>query len=123
MMCANGCLKLSSFGLGMLLTNKVLYREKGWCSAPEVLEGNETAKSDVWSLGVLLAELVKGKKAYDGDVNYGNSESHQEPPFMSFPEYSAEFVAFVKECLVTDMNERVSVRELMEVRSIFESDK
>ena len=122
MICANGCLKLSSFGLGMLLTSKELYREKGWYSAPEVLEGNETAKSDVWSLGVLLVELVEGKKTYDGDVSYGNSESHQEPPYLSFPECSAVFVAFVKECLVTDVNERVSVRELMEVRSVLESD-
>ena len=39
----------------------------------------------------------------------------QEPPSLSSSKWSNDFVDFVKKCLVKDVNERVSVEELLKV--------
>ena len=45
-----------------------------------------------------------------------------QPPSLSSYEWSSEFVDFVSKCLVKDVEERWSVKELMEVRVVLGSD-
>ena len=85
-------------------------------TAPEVFE-EEGDKSDVWSLGMTLLELAERKHPY---MNLFRSEvveklTKEPPPSLSSEKWSPEFVDFVGKCLVRDVNERWSVKELLGV--------
>ena len=89
--------------------------------APEVFEGKRRLKSDVWSLGISLIELVERKNPFDGysPLKVMKRVCKKEPPCIGSGEGSAAFVDFVKRCLVKDVKERWSVSALMKVRCFF----
>ena len=86
-----------------------------WYVAPEAFDDETELKSDVWSLGISLIELAEGKNPYAAfsekktikEICYGNI------PSLSSSEWSSEFVSFVKDCLVRDVEKRKSVNELI----------
>ena len=86
-------------------------------TAPEVFEEGEGEKSDVWSLGMTLLELAERKHPYK---DLSRSEvveklMKEPPPSLSSEKWSVAFVDFVGKCLVRDVNERWSVKELLGV--------
>ena len=86
--------------------------------APEVFEAGEGDKSDVWSLGMTLFELAERKHPYK-DLSRSEvvEKMMSEPsPSLSSEKWSPEFVDFVSKCLVKNVNERWSVKELLGVR-------
>ena len=86
-------------------------------TAPEVFE-EEGDKSDVWSLGMTLLELAERKHPYK-DLSRSEvvEKMMSEPsPSLSSEKWSPEFVDFVSKCLVKNVNERWSVKELLGVR-------
>ena len=119
----NGLIKLGDFGLAEQLNHSNSQRSNTCGTllymAPEVFDGQTGLKSDVWSLGVSLIELAKGKNTYYDD--YGSTATVMKricmdaPPSLSSSGWSAEFVDFVNKCLIREVSERWSVRELMEV--------
>ena len=90
-----------------------------WYMAPEVLDEQTELKSDVWSLGISLIELVEGKNPYGGcsHIMVMQSVCFNDPPSLDTEKWSAAFVDFVNKCLVKDVKERWSVSELMDVSS------
>ena len=113
----DGVLKLGYYGL--TIQTECYAIRKTDCEgvrsfAPEVFEGEYEMKSDVWSLGIVLLELM-GIAPY-----YGNDNDHLptmngdfEPPFKEDTIKSSELADFLKECLVVFF--RWSVKELMNV--------
>ena len=86
--------------------------------APEVFDGKTVMKSDVWSLGISLIEMAEGKNPYQScrsDAQITKAVCFHDPPCLTSSIWSDAFVGFVKRCLVKDVNERASVRELMRV--------
>ena len=88
-----------------------------WYMAPEVLDEQTELKSDVWSLGISLIELAEGKNPYDGYTTQGMMKEvcFGNPPSLSSSKGSKVFIDFVDKCLVKDVNERWSVKQLMHV--------
>ena len=93
--------------------------------APEVFVGKEERKSDVWSLGISIIEMAKGMNPFGGCNEWGvqNRLTRDGPASLSREQWSAECVDFVSKCVVTRVEERWSVEQLMHVRVVLESDK
>lgn len=85
--------------------------------APEAFDGKEEPKSDVWSLGITLMELVEGKNPYAGcwAETVKRKVQKERSPALSSSKWSVELVDFVNRCLKKDVRERASVNELMSV--------
>ena len=70
--------------------------------APEVSDGKKELKSDVWSLGVTLMELVKKKNPYEdtGEFEADDYYFSDYPPYLSKEKWSVMCVDFARKCLV-----------------------
>ena len=85
--------------------------------APEVFKDGAELKSDVWSLGMTMIEMVGGRNPYVGltSTEFKDELLNKRPPSFSSSGWSNDLVDFVKKCLVKDVNERASVEALLEV--------
>ena len=85
--------------------------------APEAFKEKRELKSDVWSFGITLIELAERRIPYDGSNSsyVKNCICDNDPPSLSSEKWSTECVDFIRNCLVKDVNERWSVKQLMEV--------
>ena len=85
--------------------------------APEVFKDSAELKSDVWSLGMSMIEMVGGRNPYVGlsSTEFKNELLNKSPPSFSSSGWSDDLVDFVKKCLVKNVNERASVEELLKV--------
>ena len=115
----DGVLKLGYYGL---TTQAECYSIKKMnCDgvrsfAPEVFEGEYEMKSDVWSLGIALIEMM-GITPY---VKYENNclptmSRYYKYPFNEYDMEASEFlIDFLKKCFLKK-EERSSVNELLNV--------
>jgi serine/threonine protein kinase len=83
----NGTVKLIDFGLAKAATDLRLTREIAPIGAahymsPEQIRGARDidARTDIYSSGVVLYELVTGKKPFDGDDTFTIMKAHTEQP-------------------------------------------
>ena len=85
--------------------------------APEVFKDGIELKSDVWSLGMSMIEMVGSRNPYVGLTSTGFKKEllNKRPPSLSSSGWSDDLVDFVKRCLVKDVNERASVDDLLKV--------
>ena len=119
----DGVLKLCYYGL---TTQAECYSIKGTnCDgvrsfAPEAFYGEYEMKSDVWSLGIALIEMM-------GIIPYYDYENDRLPtldgcydlPFEEEDVKSEELDEFLQKCFEMEMDGRWSVSELMEVRVVW----
>ena len=109
--------KLGDYGLPISLYSKE--NLSTLChTAPEVIDGQREWKSDVWCLGITLIELAEGRNPYEDAVCRTAVQyrvCQHEPPSLSSEKWSGEYTGFVTKCLVKDVKERWSVKQLMEV--------
>ena len=122
-------IKLGDFGLAVQLEHSCSKRSTqcgtSWYIAPERYRGGTEMKSDVWSLGITLIELAEGQNPYAGctALKVMRLVCDGQPPALSSSKWSAAFVDFVNKCLVKDVKERWSVKQLMEVSVVWENDE
>ena len=125
-MSERGIVKLGDYGL----TDHVEHTSKRMKSAdlllytaPEEFAGKGEMKSDVWSLGVTLAELAEGKNPFEGcNQMQLMKKLMTESPSLSGEGWSAECVDFVGKCVVRSVEERWTVSQLMDVSAVPWSD-
>jgi eukaryotic-like serine/threonine-protein kinase len=92
-----GSIKLIDFGLGMTLSGR-LY------SSPECLRGEMvTPATDVYSLGIVMYEMVTGRTPFDGDTPVAIAMQHiqctPKPPCQLNPNIPAPLEEIILRCL------------------------
>ena len=118
----DGVLKLGYYGLTTQTECNIIKETN--CNgvrsfAPEVFEGVYEMKSDVWSLGIALVELM-------GIIPYSWRNNDDLPtmngrfqlPFRENTIKSSELADFLKKCFEERVSERWGVNELMNVSVI-----
>ena len=112
---------MGDFGLAVQLEHSCSKRNNvcgtSMYVAPEVYEGGTVLKSDVWSLGMSMIEMVGGRNPYVGltSKEFKNELLSKPPPSLSSSGWSNDLVDFVKKCLVKDVNKRATINELLKV--------
>ena len=112
---------MSDFGLAKQLNH--YYTTTNSCCgtqyfmAPEVHDGKTELKSDVWSLAISLIDMAETAHR---NVNYSSEKIQklirQGQLSSLFPSNcSQEFVDFLSKCLVKDVKERWTVKQLLNV--------
>ncbi|MEH0110152.1 PASTA domain-containing protein [Tersicoccus sp. MR15.9] len=119
----DGRVKVADFGLVRAITapsrSTTLLGTVAYI-APEVVLGEPTdARSDLYSVGVLLHELLTGRQPFTGDsavqVAYAHVNSAVPPPSRLVPGLSAELDELVQWCAAADPDNRpVDARALLE---------
>jgi len=119
---SKGAVKIADFGYAAQLTEERSKRQTvvgtPYWMAPELIRGHDYGtKVDIWSLGIMLMEMVQG-----------------EPPYMEFPplralflittkgippltnvnDWSPELVDFFNKCLDKEVESRPSAAQLLE---------
>ena len=122
---SHGEVKISDFGMATSLIQEGKKRSAAISMygdacymAPEILTENKgyTPKTDIWSFGLVIIELVTGKMPYDG-MKFMESMLQiisKEPPKLAKEGHSSLIVDFVDRCLRTDPTKRASAEELRE---------
>ena len=115
----DGVLKLGYYGLA---TQAECYRIKGMnCEgvrsfAPEVFEGEYGMKSDVWSFGTALLELMGIRPYYWRDNDHlPTMNGRFELPLKADAIKSSELADLLKKCFEKKVFKRWSVNELLNV--------
>eukprot|EP01061_Rhynchopus_euleeides_P040553 TRINITY_DN6987_c0_g2_i1.p1 TRINITY_DN6987_c0_g2~~TRINITY_DN6987_c0_g2_i1.p1 ORF type:complete len:628 (+),score=248.39 TRINITY_DN6987_c0_g2_i1:142-1884(+) len=117
---ATGKLALADFGFGADLTDGRKFRETvvgtPYWMAPEVIRGDPyDDKADIWSLGILLLELVDGEPP---NIHLSQMKALytivSSPPPEPKSRRSPDLHAFVAQCLQTLPEERATAKHLME---------
>ena len=115
----DGVLKLGYYGL---TTQSECYSiKKKECDgvrsfAPEVLKRVFKLKSDVWSFGISLIEMMGMTPYYECETNHLPAVYNRNAlPFHKSEINSADLIVFLHKCFKMDVYERWSVSELMNV--------
>ena len=117
----DGRVKLMDFGMARLASRDtgatpLLGTPAYWC--PEQIMGKpQDARSDLFSLGVVLYEMVTGKRPFDADSLQGTCSrvlsSTPLPPSHANPSVPTGFDAIVARCLAKDPAARYAPAEAL----------
>ena len=88
-----------------------------WNKAPEVFGEREELRSDVWSLGISLFEMVMGKHPLRDCVRKEEAWKEVRGLKLDLSErVSDAFVRLLDRCLMKNVNERWKANDLVSVR-------
>ncbi|CAF0885729.1 unnamed protein product [Brachionus calyciflorus] len=117
-------IKIADLGLSKDIYQNPVYREKcksllpiRWMSPESLLDGSSTTKSDVWSYGVVIWEMVTyGENPYSGKDNEDvirfvkNGGRLQLPDNAPFKLYS-----IFSKCMITEDFKRINFKDILDI--------
>ena len=116
MITSDGEPKILDFGLAKLPAGSVITDEKSTLGtifylSPEMIEGKEVDhRTDIWSLGIVLYEMITGKLPFQGDydsaIMYTILNEAYEPVSKSLPGGPEELDVVISKCLEKNPNDR-----------------
>jgi serine/threonine-protein kinase len=120
-----GEVKLADFGLAKAAsqvenTDPGVVKGKFSYLSPEAARGEEVdRRADIFAVGILLYELLVGKRLFDGETDYATVKLVREAVVPSIvaenPDVSPELETIVRKALARDRNQRYQrVEELLE---------
>ena len=112
-----GMAKLSDFGIAKILGGDKTLSRSGIILgtphyiAPEQCEGKKIdARTDIYSLGIMLYEMATGKVPFEGDSDFVIMRKHTEeppvPPREINPEINRELEAVILKAIAKDSKDR-----------------
>jgi serine/threonine protein kinase len=111
-----GAVKLTDFGIAKITANTTQTRtgtfkgKFGYMSPEQCLQQDVDARSDVFSLGIVLYELTTSRRAFAGDNPFvtlnRTVEARYDPPESIVPDYPAELSRIVACALSADRDDR-----------------
>ena len=113
-------LKLIDFGLATFQEQEKKTAGTPMYMSPEMVEGNGTYVSDIWSVGVVVYQMVTGKLPFDGGENdenqilyehIKNDEYNKEK--LNNVECSDDVKDFIDKALQKDIKKRMTVQEAL----------
>lgn len=116
-------LKLIDFGLATTTKIKKQKNAVGspYYMAPEIIKGQYSCKTDMWSVGVILHLMLTGSFPFKGDKEGGEKDlfyqilnSPFDPKKIDAAPFSEESKDLVKKLLVKDQSKRLSAEEALE---------
>ena len=118
-----GVCKICDFGLSQDVSGDAFHRQASnpvvawkWSSLETLMKGQSTVKSDVWSFGILMAEIITfGAKPYPGIRNAKLLSKLQvgfRMPQENVRHASPKFFALMHQTWLANANDRPSFREL-----------
>jgi serine/threonine protein kinase len=120
----DGLVKVMDFGIAKVLgdtstTRTNMQMGTSWYMSPEQIMTNSVdARSDIYSLGVTLYEMLAGQLPFQGDSDYAVQMAHlertPEPPTVHYPHIPPHIVAATMRSLAKKPEERfASVEEFV----------
>jgi serine/threonine protein kinase len=117
----HGQIKLIDFGdCSQMDENNTINNDKGdeFYKSPEKMLTSQpyTIKSDIWSLGMTLLEMITGKYPFEKDSPWSitNAIKDNSIPYLKTAQYSLEMCEFVNSCLSIDANKRSCLNQLLQ---------
>jgi serine/threonine-protein kinase len=115
----NGAVKLGDFGLAKATRHRedtaagVRKGKYAYMSPEQVRGGVLGAASDQWAVGILLAEMITGRRPFDGEGPLETMERIREAAEPALAGMAEDVAAVVKRCVKRDAGERYAKTEAL----------
>ena len=114
-------LKLIDFGLATFSEQEKKIVGSPMYMSPEMIDGNGTYVSDIWSVGVIVYQMLTGKFPFESEVVDDNNKSLFEriknepynPEYLKDVECSEDLQDFIKKALQKDVKQRLTVDDAL----------
>ena len=114
-------LKLIDFGLATFSDDEKKTVGTPLYIAPEMIDGNGTFVSDIWSVGVIVYQMLTGKLPFEGDEHDDKNQllyeriknEHYNLTYLEKAECSDDLKDFIDKTLQKDIKKRMTVDEAL----------
>ena len=110
----DGTVLLTDFGIAKSATQDVELTSTGtilgspYYMSPEQAEGLQVdGRTDIYSLGVILYEMLAGERPYVGDAAVKVILQHIQAPIPQLPEHVSRFQPLIEKMMTKDRDERI----------------